>query len=137
MSVLALDHVNLRSRDPKRTLDFFRDVLLMKVGAPPGSTGDGPGGWVYDDGDRPILHVGSADQRYPMDEIFHFEPAHGSGAVHHVALACSDFEGIRTQLQSLALDFTENDVQQMSLRQLFVTDPNGILFELNFRNGQA
>jgi hypothetical protein len=28
--------------------------------------------------------------------------------------------------------FRPNDVPQVNLRQLFVSDPNGILFELNF-----
>ncbi len=36
MSILALDHVNIRSRDPKATLAFFREVLLMKVAGPMG-----------------------------------------------------------------------------------------------------
>ena len=134
MSILALDHVNIRSRNPQGTADFFRDVLLMKVGPPPGAPPGIGATWIYDDNDLPIVHIGDANQAYPMDEMFPFQAAEGSGAVHHVALQCSDFDGTRARLQSLDLAFKENDVPQISLRQLFVSDPNGILFELNFRS---
>ena len=134
MSILALDHVNVRSRDPKATLAFFRDVLLMKVAGPMGGAPREDGGWVYDDNDLPIVHIGSANERYPMDERIAFTPAEGSGAIHHVALRCSDFDGTKARLQSLGIGFTENDVPQVSLHQLFVSDPNGITLELNFKS---
>jgi catechol 2,3-dioxygenase-like lactoylglutathione lyase family enzyme len=133
MAVLGLDHVNVRSADPARTLSFFRDVLEMRVGPPPGAAADGPGGWIYDREDRPVVHVGGLDSPYPTDAVRPFEAAHGSGSVHHVALSCSGFAETRARLKSLELAFTESDYPQFSLRQLFVTEPNGILLELNFR----
>ena len=135
MPVLGLDHVNVRSTDPARTAAFFRDVLGMRVGPPMGRTEmAGPGGWVYDSEDRAVVHIGGADSPYPSDAERPFTPAHGSGAVHHVALACSDFDGTRERLRTQEIAFTENDLSRFGLKQLFVSEPNGILLELNFRS---
>jgi catechol 2,3-dioxygenase-like lactoylglutathione lyase family enzyme len=134
MAVLGLDHVNVRSTDPAGTAAFFRDVLGMRVGPPLGrSDMAGPGGWVYDSEDRAVVHIGGADSPYPQDAERPFTPAHGSGAVHHVALSCSDFEGTKAQLQARQIEFRESDLSRFGLRQLFVAEPNGILLELNFR----
>lgn len=136
MAVLGLDHVNVRTPFPGRTLAFFRDVLKMRVGPPPGAASAGEGGWVYDSGERPVVHVGALSSPYPTDAQRPFEAATGGGAVHHVALSCADFEGTRERLKSLEVEFTESDYPRFSLRQIFVTEPNGILLELNFRPDQ-
>ncbi len=136
MTVLGLDHVNVRTPDPARTLGFFRDVLQMRVGPPPFATetGDGSkGGWVYDSDDRPVVHVGGADSPYPTDATIPFVVARGGGAVHHVALNCSGFDELKARFDSLGIEFGEADYSQFGFRQLFVTEPNGVLLELNFR----
>ena len=132
MTVMGLDHVNIRTAFPGRTLAFFRDVLKMRVAPFPGAEDTASGGWIYDTGERPVVHVGGLDP-YPTDADRPFQPAQGSGAVHHVALSCAGFEGTRDRLKSLEVEFTEADYPRFNLRQLFVTEPNGILLELNFR----
>ena len=133
MAVLGLDHVNVRSTDPAATVAFFAEVLGMRVGPPMGQAEmAGAGGWIYDTEDRPVLHVGGVDMRYPTDAERPFEPAHGGGAVHHVALSCSDYDGTKARLRAKELSFSENDFPQYGLKQLFVAEPNGILLELNF-----
>jgi catechol 2,3-dioxygenase-like lactoylglutathione lyase family enzyme len=134
MAVLGLDHVNVRSKDPGATAAFFTEVLGMRVGPPMGRTEmAGPGGWVYDSEDRAVVHIGGADSPYPQDAERPFTPAQGSGAVHHVALSCSDFDGTKARLRAKEVSFSESDLSQFGLKQLFVTEPNGILLELNFR----
>lgn len=137
MTVLGLDHVNLRTADPARTLAFFRDVLAMKIGPLPGGIAGAGGGWVYDAGDRPVVHVGSITSPYPTDSQLPFAGGRGGGAVHHVALACSDFEGVKRRLQDLGVTFVEGGYAPIRLRQLFVADPDGVLLELNFRDEDA
>lgn len=134
MAVLGLDHVNVRSTDPAATASFFAEVLGMRVGPPMGRTEmAGAGGWVYDADNRAVVHIGGADSPYPQDAERPFQPAHGSGAVHHVALSCSDFDETKARLAAKEVCFSESDLSQFGLRQLFVTEPNGILLELNFR----
>jgi catechol 2,3-dioxygenase-like lactoylglutathione lyase family enzyme len=130
MPVLALDHVNLRTRDPERTRAFFRDVLGMTIGPPPGEAGHSS--WVYDDSGIPIIHTGAHDSPYPSDARHPYTPANGSGSIHHVALRCADFEGMRARLAAHGLDYSEADYPSFGLRQLFVTDPDGVMLELNF-----
>jgi catechol 2,3-dioxygenase-like lactoylglutathione lyase family enzyme len=137
MTVLALDHVNLRTAEPARTLSFFRDVLLMQVGGPNGMAAGERGGWVYAGDGAPVVHVGALESPYSTDARIPFEPARGGGAVHHVALSCADFEGVKARLRRLDVEFVENALPSRGLRQIFVAEPNGVLFELNFRDGQA
>ena len=132
MPVLALDHVNVRSVDPARTIAFFRDALQMRVGAPPGMTPSDKFAWIFDDNDLPVVHIASADADYPTDATRPFEARSGSGAIHHVALRCGDFDAMRDRLAALGLDFRANHVPQMSLRQIFVREPTDSLLELNF-----
>lgn len=138
MSVDHLDHVNIRTSDVAATIAWYRDVLGMRATRTPGMADMSVSAWIVDTGDRPIVHVGHADLSYPSDAALPFQPRAGSGSVHHVALECSDYAAMRDQLTASGATLVENDIPQIGLRQLFVTDPNGILIELNFRdNGES
>jgi catechol 2,3-dioxygenase-like lactoylglutathione lyase family enzyme len=132
MPVLGLQHVNIRTQDLQQTIAFFRDVLSMKVGTSPLSTSTENGAWVFDENDVAIVHLAKASMVYPSDAKLPFEPTQGSGALHHVALECSGYDEILERLKSRGLEFFAHDIPQVQLRQVFVSDPNGILFELNF-----
>lgn len=132
MPVLAFDHVNIRTMDVPGTLAFFRDVLAMKTCPFPGRSDMETAGWVLGPDDVALLHVNHGGEQYPTDEVSPWSPG-GGGAVHHVALNCADYDATRKRLVEHNLDFVENDVPQINLRQLFVQEPNGIYIELNFR----
>jgi catechol 2,3-dioxygenase-like lactoylglutathione lyase family enzyme len=134
MPVLGLDHVNVRTADLPGTIRFFREVLQMDVRTVPGSQTQENGAWVYDSNDLAVVHLGAVKAVYPTDGSLPFEPASGGGAVHHVALSCADFDGLRARLATHSLEFWENDVPKLNLRQIFVSEPNGVLLELNFRD---
>jgi catechol 2,3-dioxygenase-like lactoylglutathione lyase family enzyme len=133
MPVLKLDHVNIRTPDVQATLLFFRDVLEMEVVPPPGSADCERSGWVLDSEGAAVVHIAHADVVYPSDAELPMETATGSGTIHHVALNCSGFTELRDRLAARQLPFTVNRVDQIALDQIFVRDPNGIIFELNFR----
>ena len=135
MAVLSLDHVNIRTPDVPGTSDFFCDLLGLRKGIAPGAASIETGCWVYDPADRPIIHIGPIDAQYPSDAMIPFTPARGSGSVHHVALECDDHAGIVARLEAAGLDYAVSDIPQIGLRQIFVEERNGILLELNFRNG--
>lgn len=132
MPVLGLDHVNIRTRNPAATMAFFRDVLQMKVTVPAGVGSTDMGGWVLDETGAAVLHVASANQAFPGDKYKPFVPANGSGAIDHVALRCSGYDEVKARLQALDVPFWENQVPRAHLRQIFVEEPTGILFELGF-----
>ncbi|GLV30656.1 diguanylate cyclase [Sphingobium sp. TomTYG75] len=137
MAVRTLDHVNIRTADVPGTAAFFRDVLGLRAGVAPGAESIDKGCWIYDPGDRPIIHIGPVEGRYPSDDAFPFTPARGSGAVHHVALECDDLPTMFPRLEAAGLGVVRKDYPPANLCQLFVEERNGIILELNFRLDQA
>ncbi|EQB05458.1 hypothetical protein L288_12495 [Sphingobium quisquiliarum P25] len=135
MAVLSLDHVNIRTADVAATAAFFRDLLGLRTGVAPGAASIDTGCWIYDGQDRAIVHIGPADARYPSDGIAPFTPVRGGGSVHHVALECDGYAEMAARLEGSGLTIARNDIPSIGLRQLFVTEANGILLELNFREG--
>lgn len=135
MPVLGLNHVNVRTPDFRRTVEFLRDALGMTVTPVPEHESNDKAVWAYDHTEVPVLHLASADVAYSPDEVLPAEPPRGSGAVHHIALTCADFEGMRARLSALSVSFRENHIAKTGVRQLFVKDPTGILLELNFSDG--
>ena len=132
MAIAALDHVNIRLPDIRGTVAFLEDVLAMRVVPPPGGTSTETSAWALDAEGLPVLHIGRTDLIYPGDAERPFTPALGSGAIHHVAFRCTGFEAMKRRLEGQAIPYSENHVPHAKLRQLFVSDPSRILFELNF-----
>lgn len=126
MGVQGLDHVNIRVKDMEATAAFFIEVLGMQRSPERAS-------WIVDAAGHPVIHLGSADAAYPSDSWRPFEAQHGSGAVHHVALACTGFDSMVERLTMLGVDHETNSFPAMALRQILVTEPGGVLLELNFK----
>lgn len=129
MTVDALDHVNIIANDLDATARFYVDVfgLERRNGPPPLTPDDAQ--WMYDGQGRAIFHINSVDcpRRYDRD----VNPG-ATGAIHHVALACTGHEGVVARLNAHRLPHEFNIVDAIGLRQIFVQDPNGVLLELNF-----
>lgn len=133
MIVEALDHVNLRTPDVTGTAAFFAELLELQVQPSPGTDDPEKALWICDGAGRAIIHLARPDIAYPWEpEAGVPAVAPGSGRVHHVALRCVGYDGLRERLVQRGTAFHANDIPQVSLRQLFVSDPNGVLLELNF-----
>jgi catechol 2,3-dioxygenase-like lactoylglutathione lyase family enzyme len=130
--VLGFNHLNVRTPDFRRTIEFLREALGMRVTPVPQFESNEKAAWVYDDRGIPVLHLASADVPYSPGEVLPAEPPRGSGAIHHVALSCADFEGMRARLTALHVSFRESHNPKSGVRQIFVKDPTDILIELNF-----
>lgn len=137
MAVRTLDHVNIRTADVPGTAAFFKDVLGLRAAAAPGAESIDKGCWIHDPDDRPIIHIGPIEARYPSDDAFPFHPARGSGAVHHLALECDDLPVMLSRLTAAGVNVVRKDYPPANLVQLFVEERNGIILELNFRLEQA
>jgi len=132
MPVLGFNHINIRTPDFRHTVEFFRDALGMLVTPVPGRDSVDRAAWIYDSSHTPLVHLASADIPYSPTEVLPEDPPRGSGAIHHFALTCSDYTGMRARLIELDIDFRENYHARTGLRQIFVRDPSDITFELNF-----
>ena len=129
MQVNGLDHVNIITADMDGTCAFYAGLLgLERRDAPPPLTPQ-TAQWMYDPAGKPILHINSLDcaRSYPRDIV----PGQDTGAIHHVALNCSGHDEIVARLDAAGATYKTNLVAAIGLRQVFTTDPNNVLLELN------
>lgn len=122
-SVGVLDHFNIRTRRLDETVRFYRDILGLTLGPRPNFSF--PGAWMYSDG-RAVVHlvdIAATDEAQKPD----------SGAVHHLAFASRGFAAMQEQLAARGIPFQTVQVPGGELWQIFVSDPNGVLIELNYR----
>lgn len=131
MKVNALDHVNIITDDLEGTCRFYVDLFDLDVRDGPEPLPPEHVQWLYDAQDRAIFHINSKG----MNQAFQRETQSGptTGAIHHVALDCSDHKAFMAKLEENEIDYRLNDIPSVGLKQLFFTEPNGVLLELNFR----
>jgi catechol 2,3-dioxygenase-like lactoylglutathione lyase family enzyme len=122
VSVGVLDHFNIRTRKLADTVRFYEDILGLEKGARPNFAF--PGAWMYSEG-KPVVHlvdISRTDEPQKPD----------SGVVHHVAFISQGFAGMKQRLETKAMEFDSRQVPGGDLWQIFVTDPNGVMIELNY-----
>ncbi len=122
MSVGVLDHFNIRTRHLDETVRFYEKALGLENGPRPDFPF--PGAWMYSEG-RAVLHlvdISGTDEMQKPD----------SGVVHHVAFVSRGFDTMKKHLSEHGYEFEARAVPGGELLQIFVTDPNGVLIELNY-----
>jgi catechol 2,3-dioxygenase-like lactoylglutathione lyase family enzyme len=129
MQVKGLDHVNIVTADLDGTAGFYQALLGLRPERTPNAPAGFDGRWLYDTADRPIIHLMAYD---PKRHGLRTEAPATTGSIDHVALACEDFAGMLRRCESLEVEHRVNDRKYGSLRQIFVTDPNNVVLELNF-----
>ncbi|NKB15738.1 MAG: hypothetical protein HC774_00545 [Sphingomonadales bacterium] len=85
---------------------------------------------MYDNAGNAILHLNSFDCPRAFDRDV--APGSETGAIHHVALRCGDFDEVMARLDGRGADYKINDLSSIGLKQIFTADPNNVLLELNF-----
>jgi len=126
MALTELNHVTVRTKDLEGTRDFYVDVLGMRVGDRPDL--GFPGYWLYV-GKSAAVHL------VPESAGIGAGPGEDTGNFDHIAFLASDYDATCRHLRALGLKFRANDVPSARLRQLFLTDPNHVMIELNFPAG--
>ena len=121
MAILDLDHVNIRTTDLARTQAFFTEVLGLSIGWRPDF--DFPGAWLYA-GEKDVVHLVGVTREHA--------PSRGS-SLDHFAFAIDDYEDARRRLDAAGIAYTAGEAPNGGIRQFFVTEANGVTFELNCR----
>jgi catechol 2,3-dioxygenase-like lactoylglutathione lyase family enzyme len=137
MIVAKLAHYAVRTSDIEASRHFYVDVLGLRIGfRPPFNF---PGLWLYageDERDFGIVHLigESCDGRAGLDDYLGARGANqvGSGALDHVAFLAANWDDLRRRLEDRGLEFVERSVPALGLHQVFITDPAGVIVELNF-----
>jgi catechol 2,3-dioxygenase-like lactoylglutathione lyase family enzyme len=118
MPLARLDHVTILCSDLARSRAFYAEALGLIDGDRPPF--DFPGAWLWLDG-HPVVHL--VGGRNPGTK--------GTGSFDHVAFAASDIEATRARLDRAGIAYRETKVPGRPLHQIFVTDPDGVMVELN------
>ena len=122
VSVGVLDHFNIRTRNLADTVRFYEDVLGLEKGARPNFAF--PGAWMYSEGKAVVHLVDISKTEEPQKP--------DSGVVHHIAFVSRGFDAMKTKLEKLGVQFSTLEVPGNELWQIFATDPNGVVIELNY-----
>ena len=135
MALEALEHYTIRCADMAATRDFYCDVLGLVEGFRPDFRFTGH--WLYA-GEVPVVHLVGADGA--LRENRGAAPGQGTGAgtgaFDHIAFRGRDAGETVARLKRHGVAFREGQVPGLGLHQVFVRDPNGIMVEMNFRDGQ-
>ena len=130
MTATTLDHVNIATYDLPASAAFYAAVLDLRLDSgPPGMSGDDVR-WLYDANDRPIVHLTAPEVL--GGTIRRAEPGAHTGAIHHIAFNCVGHAAALARLDALQLPYEQRDITSIGLRQVFLTDPCGVLLEMNF-----
>lgn len=131
MHVSAIDHVNILTDDLAATAAFYAAVLGLTQAERPHAVSGHVGAWMCDAQGRALVHLQWND---PARDFAPHVPGAPTGSFHHVAFRCAGFAEARARLEARGIAHRVND-GLYGLRQIFVTDPNGISVELNFPEG--
>jgi catechol 2,3-dioxygenase-like lactoylglutathione lyase family enzyme len=130
MQVKALDHFNVITEQMDATAAFYGEVLGLQRRDGPPPLPPHLVQWLYDDTGRALIHVNHRDcPRAFNREVQIGEP---TGAIHHIAFSCSGFDELVARIEARSLPFHVNAIPSIGLKQVFVTDPNNVVLELNF-----
>lgn len=119
-TVLALDHVTVRSTDLARTERFYGGLLGLRGGPRPAIAV--PGHWYYI-GDAAVLHVLA---RSPAD----LQAA--VSAIDHFAFRARGLAAFEQRLQAAGQAFERRRLADSAIWQIFLNDPDGARVEINF-----
>jgi len=136
---LALNHYSIRTTRLDACRDFYEKVLGLTVGPRPEFPF--PGLWMYR-GDHAhyenaVVHIIGIDRQEPAgldgylggrDE----QALSGTGVIDHVAFFADGLAGMLQHLENLGIACRQRLVPGLSLYQLFLDDPDGVVVELNY-----
>ena len=131
MIVKNLNHINIQTHDMTGTIRFYEELLGLEARVAP-ERDPSVRQWLYDSRDMAVIHLNLFGTENTIGR--EVVPGNPTGAIHHVAFECSGFDEMVSRLKARGLHYGFAEIPSINLRQLFVTDPNNVLLELNFRN---
>lgn len=130
MTVKALDHVNIVTDDIAASAAFYTALLGLTPDPRIPTAMKDSAAWLCDESGRPIVHLNHRTLPRSFDRDFPLGAE--TGAIHHVALACDDYDETVSRIEGMGLAYDTAEVPMANLRQIFVCDPHNVLLELNF-----
>jgi catechol 2,3-dioxygenase-like lactoylglutathione lyase family enzyme len=132
MPITELNHYFVRCRDIERSRRFYCEALGFEVMPRPNFPF--PGYWLGVGG-KVQVHMGPDKAPEATGHYYGTSAASArdnAGVVDHIAFQGTDAEGMARQLAKLGLPMKTRHIAEISLLQIFVSDPDGLMIELNF-----
>ncbi|MGI9509698.1 MAG: VOC family protein [Geminicoccaceae bacterium] len=126
MKLGALDHVNVRTRNLDKMVDWYRRILGMTSGKRPGFSF--PGAWMYA-GDKPVVHLVGVDRTLPahQDDL----------RLEHFALSAGGLGEFLAHLKAEHIDYKLAKVPDFPIVQVNIWDPDGNHIHIDFHEDEA
>jgi catechol 2,3-dioxygenase-like lactoylglutathione lyase family enzyme len=123
MPLTHLDHVNLRTANVARMVQFYSNVLGLHAGPRPAFSFGGA--WLYC-GDCAVVHlVEVAEQPNPSGEL----------RMEHFAFVARGFEELERNLSAAGIEYRISKLFGSETRQLNLKDPDGNRIHVDFPEG--
>jgi catechol 2,3-dioxygenase-like lactoylglutathione lyase family enzyme len=114
--ITGLNHANISTAKLQETIDFFVEVIGLKVGPRPDF--NFAGAWLYA-GNQAVIHL--------VERALARDP---EGALDHISFTAPDFDAALARLDQLGVTYRWSHIPGGFGRQAFVKDPNGVTIEL-------
>ena len=126
MKLGTLDHINLRTRNLDRLVDWYERVLGMRKGPRPGFSF--PGAWLYV-GDQSYVHLVGVDRDLPaqQDDI----------RLEHFAMSATGLAEFLSHLEETGIACKLVKVPDFPIVQVNIWDPDGNHVHIDFHSDEA
>ena len=115
---IAINHVNIRTKDLERSIRFYTEALGLTQGFRPDF--GFRGAWLYD-GEKAAVHLNETSE----------DAANLDNAMDHVAFAVDRLDDALSRLDRLGVRYSGlRAIPGSPIRQCFLKDPNGVTIEL-------
>ena len=137
MAITDLDHYFVRAKDVELSRTFYCDALGFQDMPRPNLPF--PGHWLGVGG-KTQVHIGL--DGIPEEATRYFGTTDSSardnaGVVDHIAFQGTDATAMAQRLAELGLPTKTRHIAEIALFQLFVSDPDGLMIQLNFPGVQV
>lgn len=123
-AISRLHHLNIDTVKPEETIAFYTQVFGFVHGVDRRPAMSTPGAWLFKD-EQAIIHLNFIDD----------DRSSGVSSFNHAAFEGSGFVEFCERLDAAGVDYRVSDRPDISLKQIFVRDPNGVQLEINI-NGE-
>ena len=122
MQIEKLDHVNLRTIQLENMINWYREVLGMRVGDRPNFPF--PGAWMYAN-DIVMVHLIGIDGPEGIGSEAHLK-------LEHFAFSASGLHEFEDKLKAMDIEYRRVDLSAFKLVQINIWDPDGNHIHVDF-----
>ena len=132
---ITINHILIRPLDLEGMIRFFEQALGLKNGHRPPFPF--PGAWLWSN-DAPLIHLSEGNPADDSQTEYLGNqatvPHAGTGMIDHIAFSGSDYPELIERLKRHQLDYFERSVPLTGEHQVFVSGPEGIRIEVQFKS---